>query len=172
MGNVEAFEEEEEANEENVEAFEEEEENAEEEEENVEAFEEEEANEEEEENVEAFEEEEEANEEEEEASDASDDDLEYGWMPKLHIGASLRWGAGNHGVNKDVHATAALGGQEISGRLNGGNNGAIGGGVHVGGVYDHTWGKGLGYGGNNLGFLAVEEEEEEEEENGEATFNF
>merc|ERR1711907_596382 len=155
--------------------FEEEEENfeEEEEEENVEAFaEEEEANEEEEENVEAFEEEEEANEEEEEASDASDDDLEYGWMPKLHIGASLRWGAGNNGVNKDVHATAALGGQEISGRLNGGKNGAIGGGVHVGGVYDHTWGKGLGYGGNNLGFLAVEEEEEEEEENGEATFNF
>merc|ERR1712146_445255 len=120
--NVEANEEEEE----NVEAFEEEEE-ANEEEENVEAFEEE-ANEEEEENVEAFEEEEEANEEEEEASDASDDDLKYGWMPKLHIGASLRWGAGNHGVNKDVHATAALGGQEISGRLNGGNNGAIGGG--------------------------------------------
>merc|ERR1711907_898587 len=121
MGNVEAFEEEEEANEEeeNVEAFEEEDAN--EEEENVEAFEEEEEANEEEENVEAFE-------EEEEASDASDDDLEYGWMPKLHIGASLRWGAGNHGVNKDVHATAALGGQEISGRLNGGNNGASGGG--------------------------------------------
>merc|ERR1712199_146736 len=137
--NVEAFaEEEEEEEEENVEAFEEEEEANEEEEENVEAFEEEEENaEEEEENVEAFEEEE-ANEEEENASDASDDDLEYGWMPKLHIGASLRWGAGNHGVNKDVHATAALGGQEISGRLNGGNNGAIGGGVHVGGVYAHT----------------------------------
>merc|ERR1719378_1325458 len=105
-----------------------------------------------------------------EASDASDDDLEYGWMPKLHIGASLRWGAGNNGVNKDVHATAALGGQEVSGRLNGGNNGAIGGGVHVGGVFDHQWGTGLGFGGNNLEFYG--EEEEEEEENGEAEFGF
>merc|ERR1712054_693160 len=102
-------------------------------------------------------------------SDASDDDLEYGWMPKLHIGASLRWGAGNNGVNKDVHATAALGGQEISGRLNGGNNGAIGGGVNVGGAFNHQWGTGLGFGGNNLEFYG---EEEEEEENGEIEFGF